>query len=79
MSSTTGQVGGGWLEPRGEGRMLPVRSVLRLQQTIGNRAVARLVEPLPPEPVTPAPATWRMRAVSVGRLGVAAWRRRFAR
>ena len=79
MAMTTRRVGGGWLERRGEGRVLPVRSVLRLQQTIGNRAVWRLLEPPRPEPAAPAPATWRMRAVSVGRLGAAACRRRFAR
>lgn len=77
MSSTIRRVGGGWLERRSEGRVLPVRSVLRLQQTIGNRAVWRLLAP-PPEAPAPASTTWRMRALGVGRLG-AAWCRRFAR
>jgi hypothetical protein len=45
------------------GRALPVRTVLRLQQTIGNREVVRLLMPrLPPPQATelrssPAPAT----------------------
>jgi hypothetical protein len=79
MATTNRRVGGGWLDRRGEGRGLPVRSVLRLQQTIGNRAVWRLLEPPAPEPAALAPATWRMRALGIGRLGAAAWRRRFAR
>ena len=77
MSSTTRQVGGGWLERRGEGRLLPVRSVLRLQQMIGNRAVWQLLEPRPPEPAAPGPAAasrWRPAAWIA-----ATWRRRGAR
>jgi hypothetical protein len=79
MSSPTRRVGGGWLEPRGEGRPLPVRAVLRLQQTIGNRAVLRLLEPTARDAVAAAPPTWRRWALGVGRLGTAVWRRRAAR
>ena len=41
-----------WLEQvRGQGgtRSLPPRTVLRLQQTLGNREVARLLAPPPPQ------------------------------
>ncbi|CAN7510808.1 hypothetical protein LJR084_003657 [Variovorax sp. LjRoot84] len=55
------------------GRALPVRTVLRLQQTIGNREVARLLTPrLPPsqtkELPTPAPHLLQRLAAAWGRL-----------
>jgi hypothetical protein len=49
MSSETAaprSVGFAWRDiPRQPGRLLPRRFVLRLHQTIGNRAVARLLAP----------------------------------
>jgi hypothetical protein len=73
MTATTRRVGGGWLERRAEGRLLPVRAVLRLHQTIGNREVGRLLQPLAlPAPEDPGSSSrWRPVAWIVS-----AWRRR---
>lgn len=55
MSISSGKrVGSAWLEAGRSGRHLPVRSVLRLQQTIGNREVLRLL--MPPPESTPSAA-----------------------
>ena len=43
-----------------DGHALPVRTVLRLQQTLGNREVARLLTPRPPPPQNTALQTLPM-------------------
>jgi hypothetical protein len=59
------------------GRVLPVRTVLRLQQTLGNREVVRLLAPrlpaaqaaeLLPVPATPAPPLRQRLTAAWGRL-----------
>ena len=45
---TSRRVDPGWLDASRSGRRLPVRSVLRLQRTIGNREVQRVLVPAPP-------------------------------
>jgi hypothetical protein len=78
VSSDRGKrVGPTWIKDNRPGQRLPVRFVLRLQQTIGNRAVADLLQP----PVSTAlvvssaaPAVPEPRDGLTGKL-VAAWHR----
>ena len=81
LSSDRGKrVGPRWMDGNRPGQRLPVRFVLRLQQTIGNRAVSDLLQP----PVSiarlvassVAPAVPRPRDGLTGKLA-AAWHRMF--
>jgi hypothetical protein len=63
-----------------DGHALPVRTVLRLQQTLGNREVARLLTPRLPPPQTTALQTLPMLPTPVPTLPLqqrlaAAWSR----
>ena len=74
MTTAGKRVASTLLEQAGRGGRLPLRSVMRLHQTIGNREVRRLLQPPPVEPVPAGPSRWRpISWIS------AAWRRRGAR
>lgn len=59
MIPTSRRVASALLGQAGRGGRLPVRSVLRLHQTIGNREVRRLLQPPPADPAPARPPVWR--------------------
>ena len=67
---------------RDDSRLLPARFVLRLQQTVGNREVVRLLapRPVPPMALVHSPSTLPVHVRPASRMErVAAWWRRLWR